>query len=191
MAIINMHDAKTQLSDLVARAEAGEEIVIARRNKPAVRLVRVEAGEKGQRRKREPGALAKLLEPDVLARLRAMQDVEWFEHAPDEYISKTNIAAYYRKYPHEWDEMRTMVGFGEDSQAEYDAGALRRAVEAGREFTIMKDGKPVAKVVPVEPEPKSRGWGAWEGRYTLPDSFFDPLPEEELRAWDGSDEPPA
>lgn len=38
MAIFNMHDAKTRLSDLVARAEAGEEIVIARRNKPAVRL---------------------------------------------------------------------------------------------------------------------------------------------------------
>lgn len=34
-----MHDAKTQLSDLVARAEAGEEIIIARRNRPAVRLV--------------------------------------------------------------------------------------------------------------------------------------------------------
>lgn len=43
MAVINMHDAKSQLSDLVARAEAGEEIVIARRNKPAVRLVKVEA----------------------------------------------------------------------------------------------------------------------------------------------------
>lgn len=41
MATINMHDAKTQLSDLVARAEAGEDIVIARRNKPVVRLVRV------------------------------------------------------------------------------------------------------------------------------------------------------
>jgi prevent-host-death family protein len=41
MAIINMHDAKTQLSDLVARAEAGEEIVIARRNLPAVKLVPV------------------------------------------------------------------------------------------------------------------------------------------------------
>ena len=37
-----MHDAKTRLSDLVARAEAGEEIVIARRNKPAVKLVPVD-----------------------------------------------------------------------------------------------------------------------------------------------------
>ena len=39
---INIHEAKTQLSALVARAEAGEEVVIARANKPVVRLVPVE-----------------------------------------------------------------------------------------------------------------------------------------------------
>ncbi len=38
---INIHKAKTRLSDLVARAEAGEEIVIARANVPAVKLVPV------------------------------------------------------------------------------------------------------------------------------------------------------
>ncbi|UIJ73724.1 type II toxin-antitoxin system Phd/YefM family antitoxin [Aurantimonas sp. HBX-1] len=43
MATFNMHRAKTGLSDLVARAEAGEEIVIARRNRPAVKLVPVAA----------------------------------------------------------------------------------------------------------------------------------------------------
>ncbi len=36
-----MHEAKTNLSKLVARAEAGEEIVIARNGKPAVRLAPV------------------------------------------------------------------------------------------------------------------------------------------------------
>ena len=41
-ATINIHEAKTQLSALIARAEAGEEIVIARANHPVVRLVRVE-----------------------------------------------------------------------------------------------------------------------------------------------------
>lgn len=169
MATINMHDAKTQLSDLVARAEAGEEIVIARRNKPAVRLLRL----------RTPGDVS----PPV--------PMEPWEHAPDDYIHKDDIAAYYRRFPREWDDMVERVGFGEEKQAGYDADGLREAVEAGREFTIMKDGKPVAKVVPVDPEPKSRGWGAWEGRYQLPDSFFDPLPEDELRAWDGSDEPAA
>ena len=34
-----MHEAKTQLSKLVERAEAGEDIVIARRGKPVARLV--------------------------------------------------------------------------------------------------------------------------------------------------------
>lgn len=33
-----MHEAKTQLSKLVARAEAGEDVVIARDGRPAVRL---------------------------------------------------------------------------------------------------------------------------------------------------------
>ena len=36
-----MHEAKTQLSKLVERAEAGEEIVIARNGTPVVRLTPV------------------------------------------------------------------------------------------------------------------------------------------------------
>jgi len=36
-----MHEAKTKLSQLVERAESGEEIVIARRGKPVARLVPV------------------------------------------------------------------------------------------------------------------------------------------------------
>lgn len=36
---VNMHDAKTRLSELVAAAEGGEEVIIARRGSPAVRLV--------------------------------------------------------------------------------------------------------------------------------------------------------
>ena len=40
---VNMHDAKTKLSELVAAAERGEEIVIARNGTPAVRLVAITA----------------------------------------------------------------------------------------------------------------------------------------------------
>jgi prevent-host-death family protein len=40
---VNMHDAKTKLSELVGAAERGEEIVIARNGVPAVRLVAIEA----------------------------------------------------------------------------------------------------------------------------------------------------
>ena len=37
--IVNMHEAKTNLSKLVERVEAGEEIVIGRAGKPVARLV--------------------------------------------------------------------------------------------------------------------------------------------------------
>ncbi len=39
MKRVNIHEAKTGLSKLVERAEAGEEIIIARAGKPAVKLV--------------------------------------------------------------------------------------------------------------------------------------------------------
>lgn len=41
MAIVTVHAAKTQLSRLLERVERGEEIVIARRDQPVARLVRV------------------------------------------------------------------------------------------------------------------------------------------------------
>lgn len=41
MAQVGMHEAKTQLSQLVARVEAGEDVVIARNGKPVARLVPV------------------------------------------------------------------------------------------------------------------------------------------------------
>jgi prevent-host-death family protein len=40
---VNMHDAKTKLSELVAAAERGEEVVIARNGTPAARLVPIRA----------------------------------------------------------------------------------------------------------------------------------------------------
>lgn len=39
MKAVNIHDAKTQFSRLVARAEEGEEIVIARAGRPVAKLV--------------------------------------------------------------------------------------------------------------------------------------------------------
>jgi prevent-host-death family protein len=36
---VNVHEAKTNLSKLIAAAESGEEIIIARAGKPAVKLV--------------------------------------------------------------------------------------------------------------------------------------------------------
>ena len=39
METVNVHNAKTQLSRLLERVEAGEEIVIARAGRPVARLV--------------------------------------------------------------------------------------------------------------------------------------------------------
>jgi prevent-host-death family protein len=39
MVTVNIHEAKTQLSKLIARVEAGEEIIIARDGTPVARLV--------------------------------------------------------------------------------------------------------------------------------------------------------
>jgi prevent-host-death family protein len=46
MAIVTIHQAKTNLSKLIARAEAGEEIVIARGKEPVVRLTPVTGGKR-------------------------------------------------------------------------------------------------------------------------------------------------
>jgi len=46
MTTMNIAEAKSKLSELVARAEAGEDVVIARNGKPSVRLQPVEAASR-------------------------------------------------------------------------------------------------------------------------------------------------
>jgi prevent-host-death family protein len=53
--------------------------------------------------------------------------------------------------------------------------------EAGEEIVIAKAGRPVAKLVPFTP-PGPRRPGLLEGRVGT--AFFEPLPEEELTAWE-------
>ncbi len=58
-------------------------------------------------------------------------------------------------------------------------------MEAGEDVIIARNGKPVAKLVQI----RQRGqlvFGSMKGQIELDDSFFDPLPEEELAAWEGS-----
>jgi prevent-host-death family protein len=51
MQTVNMHEAKTQLSKLVARASGGEAIVIAKGGKAAARLVPIEEAPIPKKRK--------------------------------------------------------------------------------------------------------------------------------------------
>jgi prevent-host-death family protein len=42
MTTVNMHEAKTRLSQLVAKVEAGEEIIISRDGKPVAKLTQID-----------------------------------------------------------------------------------------------------------------------------------------------------
>jgi prevent-host-death family protein len=54
--VFNIHDAKTNLSALIAKAEAGEDVLIARAGKPVVKLVPIHSRGK-KRPDRRPGFL--------------------------------------------------------------------------------------------------------------------------------------
>lgn len=49
MKAVNIHEAKTTLSALIAAVEAGEEVIISRANKPVVKLVPVDPPKQARR----------------------------------------------------------------------------------------------------------------------------------------------
>ena len=52
MESIGLFEAKTHLSELIARAERGEEVIITRHNKPVAKLVPIgRAGAQGSQRR--------------------------------------------------------------------------------------------------------------------------------------------
>ena len=56
------------------------------------------------------------------------------------------------------------------------------------QITSGRERKPVARLVPVNPVPASRRLGFLEGQGGIGPEFFDPLPDEELRLWNGEGE---
>ncbi len=77
---VNIHEAKTQLSRLIARAEAGETIVIAKAGTPKVMLTALP-----QQNRRTPGRFAGqiALGDDFFAPLPEV-DLDAWEGAPQE-----------------------------------------------------------------------------------------------------------
>ena len=70
------------------------------------------------------------------------------------------------------------------AEAKAHLSRLLAEAEAGEEVVIARGSKPVAKLVPVEQTGK-RQFGALKGIVSFDESFWDPLPEEELRRWNG------
>jgi prevent-host-death family protein len=70
-------------------------------------------------------------------------------------------------------------------EAKTHLSRLLDEVERGEEIIIARAGTPVARLVSIVDTPRPAGWmnGIWPD--LPPDSpFFDPLPEEELEAWE-------
>ena len=68
-------------------------------------------------------------------------------------------------------------------EAKTHLSRLLERAHAGEEIILAKAGKPYARLMPLAPDGGRRGG-------QLPDlvvgpEFFEPLPEEELRAWEG------
>lgn len=57
--------------------------------------------------------------------------------------------------------------------------------EAGEEIIITRGDKPVARIVPFSHRPMSNAFGMYKGKLPLDDRFFEELPEDELKAWNG------
>jgi len=63
-------------------------------------------------------------------------------------------------------------------EAKTHLSKLLERVALGEEVIIAKAGKPVAKLVPLNAEPKARLLGSAKGEFVVPDDFNDPLPKE-------------
>ncbi len=59
------------------------------------------------------------------------------------------------------------------------------AAERGEEVIIARAGEPVAKLVALQNQRPSRKAGSMKGLFEVPESFFDPLPEDILDAFEG------
>lgn len=70
-------------------------------------------------------------------------------------------------------------------EAKTQLSKLIEAVEAGEEIVIARAGKPVAKLVPFKPVKPVRKPGLMKGKFEVPDSFFDPLPDDILDYFEG------
>ncbi len=76
--------------------------------------------------------------------------------------------------------MTTMVNVHE---AKTHLSKLLEQAHAGEEIILAKAGKPYARLVPLEREPARRQAGRLRGK--VGGVFLEPLPDDELDAWEG------
>ena len=70
-------------------------------------------------------------------------------------------------------------------EAKTQLSRLLARVAGGEEIVIARAGKPVARLLPVQGTGARRTPGSLRGRMRLSEAFNEPLPADELSAWDG------
>jgi prevent-host-death family protein len=77
-------------------------------------------------------------------------------------------------------------------EAKTNLSELVRRAQQGEEVLITsgRERKPVARLIAVvtDPHPEKRRIGLLKGQGGIGPEFFDPLPEDELRLWNGEGE---
>ena len=69
-------------------------------------------------------------------------------------------------------------------EAQTNLSCLAARAAAGEEVILMRGDTPIARIVPLAAEEKPRRQpGCLEGLVDFDDRFFEPLPAEELEAW--------
>lgn len=77
------------------------------------------------------------------------------------------------------------------SKSDTELSRLVDETLAGEEVVITREGRPVAKLVPVEgdtPRKRERRFGLLAGQVRIGPDFDDPLPEEMMKAFRGESE---
>jgi prevent-host-death family protein len=75
-------------------------------------------------------------------------------------------------------------------EAKTQLSELVKRVQRGEEIIVTsgRARKPVMRMVAIEEPPKGRPIGLMKGMFELGPEFFEPLPEDELRLWNGEGE---
>lgn len=69
-------------------------------------------------------------------------------------------------------------------EAKTHLSRLLQRVAGGEEVIISRGPKPVARLVPIGEVQGQRKPGSWKGRLEVGPEFFEPLPADELAAWE-------
>ena len=70
-------------------------------------------------------------------------------------------------------------------EAKTHLSKLIERVLHGEEIVVHRGNVPVVRIVAITRPDVHRKFGAMKGRIKVPASFFEPLPEAELAAWEG------